>query len=156
MNKITTSVYENLTPKQRVVASIEAESRGDAAERKRLIQTCPKVTYCQNDAKFSETMDRLLTAAAGIECELRGHALSFLFAMLNDPKNAHTFLQASADIREAWRMTITNMGIDPEAMRKAGPPANPILEIIADMAPKPKKSGVGKVVTQLKELIGFK
>jgi len=101
-------------------------------------------------------MDRLLTAATGIECELRGHALSFLFAMLNDPKNAHTFLQASADIREAWRMTITNMGIDPEAMRKAGPPANPILEIIADMAPKPKKSGVGKVVTQLKELIGFK
>jgi hypothetical protein len=95
MNKITTSVYENLTPKQRVVASIEAESRGDAAERKRLIQTCPKVTYSQNDAKFSETMDQLLIAAAGIECELRGHALSFLFAMRNDPKNAHTFLQAS-------------------------------------------------------------
>ena len=82
MNKITTSVYENLTPKQRVVASIEAESRGDAAVRKRLIQTCPKVTYRQTDAKFSETMDLLLIAAVAIECELRGHALSFLFAML--------------------------------------------------------------------------
>ena len=53
-------------------------------------------------------------------------------------------------------MTITNMDIDPEAMRKAGPPANPILEIIDDMAPKPKKSGVGKVVAELEELIGFK
>jgi hypothetical protein len=41
-------------------------------------------------------------------------------------------------------------------MRKAGPPANPILEIIDDMAPKPKKSGVGKVVAELEELIGFK
>ena len=102
MNKITTSVYENLTPKQRVVASIEAESRGDAAERKRLIQTCPKVTYRQTDAKFSETMDRLLAAAAGIECELRGHALSFLFAMLNDPKNAHTFLQAGGIAPRKW------------------------------------------------------
>ena len=48
------------------------------------------------------------------------------------------------------------MGIDPAAMRKVGLPVNPILEIITDMASKPKKSGVGKVVAELEDLIGLK
>ena len=39
MNKIASSVYENLTPRQRVIACIEAEARGDGDERQRLISS---------------------------------------------------------------------------------------------------------------------
>ena len=36
MNNIGSSVYENLTPRQRIVACIEAEARGDEEEKRRL------------------------------------------------------------------------------------------------------------------------
>jgi len=56
MKAIKPMVYEALTPKQRVIATLEAEARDDQAEVRRLVETCPKVTYRANDERYSGTM----------------------------------------------------------------------------------------------------
>ena len=94
MRKIASTVYEDLTPRQRVIASVEAEARGDQDERQRLMSSCPRLNYCRTDAAYSDAMERLMRMALAVEADLRGAALSFLIAVRADPKNAHIFLQS--------------------------------------------------------------
>ena len=121
MKKIASAVYENLTPRQRVIAAIEAESRQDQFERMRLIRTCPKVNYISTDERFSATIEKLFALAMAVEADLRECVIGFLIAVRYDPKNSRRFLQNFADIRESWKSTILNMGIDEKSMALAGP-----------------------------------
>lgn len=137
MKKISRSVYENLTPKQRVVACIEALSRDDESERQRLVQSCPKLTFMQVDPRFSDTMDQLMNLAMAVELNLSECVLRFLIGIRADPEIAQEFLQDFADIREAWRMTVNAMGINEAAMAAAGPPSSPTFEPIEGLLPGP-------------------
>lgn len=139
MKKIAAKVYEDLTPQQRIVACIEAEARSDETERQRLISSCPKFTYVSTDVRFSETMEELLALAMAVEADLRGFALAFFVGIRSDPKTAIQQLQQFADLRAAWNSVISEMGIDPEAMKKAGPPESQVFELIEDIIPKPNK-----------------
>ena len=40
MKKISNSLYHNLTTEERIIASVEANTRGDENEIERLIKTC--------------------------------------------------------------------------------------------------------------------
>ncbi|WP_160116574.1 hypothetical protein [Ruegeria sp. AU67] len=130
-------VYESLTPDQRVVACVEALSRGDDNERLRLIRSCPKLTYVQTDVRFSEAMEGLMCLAMAVEADLKEHVLRFLFFAGVDPEISGSFLQDFANVRAAWRMALTSMGIDEEAMASAGPPTSPVFELIEVLLPKP-------------------
>ena len=137
MKRISPLVYESLTPKQRVVACVEALSRGDENERLRLIRSCPKLTYVQSDARFSEAMEGLMCLAMAVEADLKECVLRFLVFVGVDPEMSGNFLQDFANIREAWKMTLASMGIDEEAMVSAGPPTSPVFELIEVLLPKP-------------------
>ena len=86
MNKIASQVYNNLKPRQRIIASIEAAARGDETERRLLITSCPKKTYVQTDLEFSESMEKLMVLAMAVEADLRGSALGYFVALRIEPK----------------------------------------------------------------------
>ncbi len=137
MNKIASSIYESLTLRQRVIATIEAEARDDGDERQRLISSCPKLTYHQTDARFSETMGKLMGLAMAVEADSKECVLRFFVAERVDSEISVGFLQDFANVREAWKMTLIAMGIDEESMACAGPPSNPVFELVEDLLPEP-------------------
>ena len=137
MNKIASSVYESLTIRQRVIACIEAEARGDCDERRRLISSCPKLTYHQTDARFSGMMEKLMGLAMAVESDLRECVLKFLVIVKSEPETSERFLQDFANIREAWKMTVRTMGIDEKSMVLAGPPSSLEFEMVEALLPEP-------------------
>ena len=137
MNRIGSSVYENLTVRQRVIACIEAEARGDCDERQRLISSCPKFTYHQTDARFSGTMEKLMGLAMAVEADLRECVLKFFIIVKSEPETSGRLLQDFANIREAWKMTVRTMGIDEKIMALAGPPSSLVLEMVEGLLPEP-------------------
>ncbi len=139
MTRISPLVYENLTPKQRVVACVEALSRGDESERLRLVRSCPKLTYTQSDVRFSETIEKLMRLAMAVESDLKECVLRYLISFRINPETSIRFLQDFANIREAWKITLTSMSISEAAMASAGPPKSPVFELIDDLVPKPDK-----------------
>ena len=153
MNKIASQVYKDLTARQRIIASIEAAARGDETERRRLITSCPKKTYVQTDLEFSESMEKLMVLGMAVECDLRECGLGFFVGLRVDPKNAFKFLQNYSDIKAAWKIAVSEMGIDPEAMKKAGPPASPILEMIDGLVPAPDRKKAEKLAADMRKII---
>ena len=126
-------VYETLTPQERVIASIEAMARGDAAERKRLMQSCPQKKYLMADAAYTDKMDVLTNLAIAVECDLRGCALNlFIFWVLDELQQEKKlpfwdslqnkipdFLQEMLTIRTAWHEALEEQGINPQTMEEA-------------------------------------
>ncbi|MEJ6501402.1 MAG: hypothetical protein QNL54_07865 [Rhodobacterales bacterium] len=149
MKDISLSVYRNLTSAQRVVASIEALARGDEEEKRRLVKSCPRKSYTQNDAQYTRTMENLLDLAIAVEADLREYVIYFLIAIRADPTNAVEFLQRYSDLRAGWNSAISRMGIDPESMRKAGPPPCPVFEMIEDLVPPPNSEVVEKLAAEM-------
>ena len=137
MNKIASSVYESLAIRQRVIACIEAEARGDGDERERLISSCPKLTYHQTDARFSGKMETLMCLAVAVESDLRDCVLKFLVIKKSEPETSARFLQDFANIREAWKMTVRTLGIDEKSMALAGPPSSLVFEMVEAILPEP-------------------
>ena len=149
MKAIKHSVYENLTPQQRINATIEAMAREDQEEVQRLVKTCPTKTYDHCDLEYMEKMDGLLSMAVAVECDLRGNALSYLVALHIKHETTHQFLQNIADIRAAWRHALEAMGIDPEMMASAALASSPILGLIDGVLPEPEQEQVVKMAAEL-------
>lgn len=82
MKSISPTVYESLTPRQRIIATIEAEARDDQDEVQRLVKTCPKKTYRMNDADYAEEVQLLLADSMAMECDMSYMAINFLFVSL--------------------------------------------------------------------------
>lgn len=137
MKKISPSVYENLTPEQRVVACIEALARDDDSEKQRLISSCPKFKYVRTDVCFSEKMEKLMGLAMAIEADLRECILKFLVIVQSNPEIARGFLQDFANVRESWKVTVAAMGIDVPSMVSAGPPSSAVFELVEVLLPEP-------------------
>jgi hypothetical protein len=153
MKDISLSVYRNLTPAQRLVASIEALARGDEEEKQRLVKSCPRKSYIQNDAQFADIMENLMDLAIAVEADLRECVIYFLIAIRADPKNALEFLQRYSDLRAGWNSAISRMGIDPESMRKARPPPCPVFYLIEDLVPPPDSEAAEKMAAEMEVII---
>lgn len=141
--KLKPIVYENLTIRERIIASVEALARGDMDERQRLISTCPKKTVTQTDPAYSDVMERLMFMALAVQCDLRTEAICFQFAIkLEEPFDI--FLQRMADIQAAWHQILEEYGIDPASMDKATRPPHPIVDLLMDLVnaaePDPEKT----------------
>lgn len=130
--KLKPIVYENLTPGERIVASVEALARGDMDERQRLISSCPKKTVTQTDPAYSDVMERLIYMALAVQCDLRTEAICFQFA-LKAEEPFDMFLRRMASIQAAWHQTLEEYGIDPTSMNKATRPPHPIVDLLMDL-----------------------
>ena len=98
-------------------------------------------------------MKNLMGLAMAVEADLRGSALGFFVALRLDPKNAANFLQEISDISAAWETTISAMGIDAKSMKKAGPPASPILEMIDGLVPAPDRKKADELAADMRAII---
>lgn len=136
--KIKPAIYENLTHKQRIIASVEAEARQDIQEVKRLVKSCPKKSYSITDPQYSEVMDALMTVALYVECDLRGHALLYVLALKRDSALSEQYLQNIANTQTAWHEKLKDMGINPKSMKQATAQNHPTLEVITDFCPPPE------------------
>jgi hypothetical protein len=137
------NLYDTLTPVQRVIATIEAEARNDAAEVDRLVTSCPKKTYTMNDNAYTDKLNHLMIMGLAIECDIRGQTIGFWIAMDRDRDDcAQRFLQNIADIQAAWGQTLNDLGIDPGTMAKAGPPRHGAIELLSDLLPEPDMKNV--------------
>lgn len=123
-------IYEQLTPAQRIIASIEAMARGDEKEEERLIKTCPKKLYNISDPVYAYRLEALQDMAMAVECDMRGHALDYLEQLLSSrapdqPKGQKYLLPDTSSIQEmlsikkAWHDLLRHEGIDPATMDKA-------------------------------------
>jgi len=142
---IKPAIYETLTPRQRVIATIEAEAREDEDEVRRLVATCPKNTYSQNDAAYTDMMMKLAGMSVAIECDTRGHVIGALLAIIMEHDDAlQVFLQNIANIRAAWHGTLAGLGIEPDIMEKAAPLQHTGMEFVIDLVPEPDAETVEK------------
>lgn len=122
---IKLQIYDNLTPKQRIIASIDAMARGDEEERLRLIKSCPKKSYRLTDSAYSFRIETLQQMAMAVECDMRGLSLDYLGQLLSHEKSEKELLpntstiQEMLNIREAWHDLLEGQGIEPSAMGKA-------------------------------------
>jgi hypothetical protein len=135
MKTIKPMVYEALTPKQRVIATLEAEARDDRAEVRRLVQTCPKRTYRANDERYSGTMRGIVNLAIFLEMELRGIALAATYAMATDSPRLPALLAKMLALYTAWAQAFAAQGLDFALVETfTAPVRNPVVAFFLDMA----------------------
>jgi hypothetical protein len=149
---IPESVYESLTPMQRVAAAVAASAREDAAELGLLARTCRKRTFTITDPDYTDAMSRLTTLAMILELNLRALALDFYVSATggcerrngSDQRSTEEIL-AEADIcenrlnefashLEAMSLFAESEGIDPADLQKFGMPHHPIVRALVTMA----------------------
>ncbi|MBL3676167.1 MAG: hypothetical protein JKP92_01475 [Alphaproteobacteria bacterium] len=137
MKTIKPMVYEALTPKQRVIATLEAEARDDQAEVRRLVDTCPKHTYRATDERYSYTMRTVTMLVIFLEMELRGIALAAAVASWQKHGTRAAFLRNMLTLHTAWAQAFAAKGLDfALAERMAAPIRDPFVAFFLDTAEK--------------------
>jgi hypothetical protein len=137
MRQVKDKIYEDLTPHERVIATLEAEARDDAAEVRRLVATCPKRTYRGTDERYAETMRAITTLSIALECELRGYALAAAVASWQKHGTRFPFLRKMLTLQAAWKQAFAAKGLDfALAEAYAAPIRDPFVAFFLDMAEK--------------------
>lgn len=151
---IKPSVYESLTPRQRVIATIEAEARGDDDEVLRLRDTCPKYTYRQTDVEYTHAMVRLIALSLAVESDIREQIIGVLLsAIMGRDDTLNKFLQNIANIRAAWHTVLKEMMLDPAAMKKFSPPQHCSADILHNLLPEPDENAMREIVGEVREFL---
>lgn len=154
MKDIAQQVYDKLTPRQRIIATIEAEARDDAEEVRRLVKSCPKKTYTMNDANYAEEMQMLLADSMSLECDMSHMAINYLLLEKCGKGNPESWLTGMATLQAAWDAELEERGIDPAAMAKAGCPRHPLIDWLLDSAPPPTAEAVQEVRQHMAKIQG--
>ena len=114
---IKPTIYENLNPRERLVAGIEALARKDEDEWNKLVDTCPKLTYQQEDLAFFGTFRRLTSEAISLELLLTQQIFTALFLLSHQQYTpAIRNLQGASNLLAAWNEHLEEFGITPESM----------------------------------------
>ena len=140
------TVYEGLSPRQRIIAAMDAIARDDTAEGERLKTTCPIKSYHQRDDAFSDTIEALFGAGLAVEADLRGAALSWLAC-----ERDAALLQNMAAIETAWLALLADIGI--RSPTAAAPPRHPLVAHLLEIAPAPESKRVAENYAVLKACI---
>lgn len=136
--KIKNNVYEGLTPKQRMIATINAQVRKDNNEFKKLIDTCPKETCLIPDPAYLHTMQLLLSLSVAVECDIRGDMIGILLAIISKQEDSMgSFVQSISNIQAAWEEVLNSYGIDPKEISKISAPKHPVFNEIQNLLPEP-------------------
>lgn len=130
---IKSSIYENLTHTQRIIATVEALARRDEAERQRLIETCPKSVYKRSESEYADRMEAIEILALLVECDMRGAALNLMAHLYVEscseasasPSFYRAIQEKSENIQDilcvykAWHEVLREEGIHPTTAEKA-------------------------------------
>lgn len=123
---IPDKIYSNLSPAERIRAAVLARARDDEDELQTLKDTCPKRTFLMTDPDYSEGMANLFTLTLALELDLARYALDFQSARIHQSENRWDIqdgaLKATASVVAAMDELFAEMGLDPLAMAKIGPP----------------------------------
>ena len=152
MKSVSPAVYDNMPPKLRLVACIEAIARNDEKEKALLIRSCPKFTYTQPDAQFLDNLECLMSLAMAVEADLREFLLQYYAVLRIEAELSRKCLQNFADYREGWHMTLKTLGIERETMALAGPPSSPVFALVEDLLPSPEAKSAKVISEQMLEL----
>ena len=142
---ISHTAYEALSPRQRLIAAIDAIARMDWAELDQLKTTCPLKTYRREDTAFRDVMEALLAAGMGVEVDLLGAALWFFACP--DPERCEAARQDIAAIEAAWLDLLADMGITSPT---AAPLRHPLVSVLLENAPEPDPEKVAEFYAQQK------
>jgi len=122
MKKFNHNLLEHLTAKQRISLSFEAQAREDEAEFQRLADTCPRKSYTGPDLAFRKSWDAIVSLSLATECDLRGHALSWLMAMrAREYEMAQQILEKMQSVESAWVNLLREAGLSDQAIQAARP-----------------------------------
>ncbi len=136
MKSISDASYRSLSRDERLCLVLEASARDDEVEAGRLFATAPKETYRAPD--FSHRLTRLSAIGTAVECDRRGCALTFLFALrAADDELIEKSLQQLANFSAGWEAILDEFGLTGPARQACAPAPHPIVEICRDLAPEP-------------------
>lgn len=128
MKQINPALYENLTARQRVIATIEAEARDDKEEVQRLAKSCPKITVRRNDPAYSDTLDMLIYVDILMQRNMLMMGMWHFFMLPRHEEVGNMYAQKAANMEEAWRQVIEEKGINYDTFREAAFPYPPLLD----------------------------
>lgn len=115
--RIHANVYESLTPRQRLIAAVEAIARKDDPEIERLNTTCPKITYKQADLRYADALKGIVTMAITTELHLTSGLLSCIASSKAGMEDAaDQFLQITVNRQAAWSRYMQSQGISPDVV----------------------------------------
>lgn len=107
-----------------LIASVEANARGDQTEIEKLIKTCPRKRYLSSDNAYSSRMDYLFAMQMAVEADLAKHCLNYVLIMLSriDTQEINLLeentLQAISDLYTAWENFLSDKRIKIESMNE--------------------------------------
>src|SRR5205085_2944266 len=98
-----TKLYDQFQPPERLTLLIEAKARDDAAEARRLQDTCPRLSYTGPDVRFTERYILAFDIMAVVTIDLRCvwaklHVLRCVLGGIRDMAVAHRVTAALAFI----------------------------------------------------------
>lgn len=137
MKSILASLYQKLTVRERIIATIVAEGRSDNAEVRRLVSSCPKQAYQITDPAFSDTMQSLSYASMALEADLRGLALRYFIYLYMKHPEAEEHLQDMVDMRAGWLALLEELGVPANAVGSFGAPMDPVVRSLLDKGLEP-------------------
>lgn len=126
---IRESIYQSLTPRQRITATLEALARNDISEKERLINTCTRTHYIQTDHAYSASMDKLMLLSMAVEFELMSAAITYLVY-----DEIPILLEKFAYIEQGWIVAMGDHGIDYDLLRRAGVPRSAEINYVFNLA----------------------
>ena len=130
--KLSDTLYEKFTPRERLALFYEAMARKDYAEADRLADTCERKSYTMQDAAYLQNLQYIhlscLHALLSIsEAESRAAAAAAMMLLAKDKdaekrrEDLHRYAAAIREILgiwEAWREFCATAGVDPEAVMR--------------------------------------
>jgi hypothetical protein len=161
MKNLSDKYYQALEAHERVVLSVEAESRGDDEELHRIRDTAPKKTYQQLEHEYVDTMMQIYTVSIAIEHDMLSNALTFAWAFGSKDSQlqvaAKRALQAIANLEAGRKRIFANLGVSEEAADAYGPERHPVLEHLIGVVPEPNTdhdSDIDRLMQTLPSLKG--
>lgn len=142
--KIRDKFYETLTIKQRIALALEATARGDDTEKEKLVKTCPKKTYTQNDDDFVQPIEKFFDMALAVECDIRENLLMYSLTRELEMEEGQVFLQRVSNLKEAWKQFASSYGIKEESIGQLKLPESDYMHIVRFALPEAETEVVNK------------
>ena len=140
MRNLNDKYYQALSAPERVLASIEAEARGDTQELHRLKETAPRKVYEQVQAEYVNTMMELTTIVIALEHDMLAQALTHEIAnRTGNHEMAERAMQTIANLEHGRLHIFHELGVSKEIADQYGPPRHPVLEYLVSISPEPNE-----------------
>ncbi len=130
--KIPPAVYEALTSRQRLAATLVAQGRSDDGEISRLLRSQPS-----HDASLNTQLNWVNGLALAVECDIREAMIGFLIGFDRNEELETSCLQRIANLRKAWSLVMQDIGVHSDDVERASPPCSAFLEVVLPHLPEP-------------------